>query len=486
MGNKFIITVFVIGLSAFMISCTDDFEQINTDPNNPVDAPSINILVNVIRFYTQNNSDAWGDMNEPSSWASHLGKIQYIDEAQYRFREGVVNTRWNVAYYNINDLDQIIARESEDDGNPNYRAMAMTLRAKIYQQTTDRWGSIPYTEAARGEEGLTNPAYDDQESIYMDLLDQLKLANDLYTPSPAYSIGPSDVLFGGDWLKWRKFANSLRLRVATRVSNAAPEIARSHIEEILGDPANYPVMESNADNAYLWWDATGPYREPWNVDSDDRDDHGMGKVLIDYLAGFNDPRLPVYARPAASDGEYRGVVSGAIDGTFALSDISRIGTRFRDVPDGFTPIMRYAEVEFMIAEAAHKGWNTGGVTAQAAYEAGIAASLAEYGLDGFGAYILEPGVAWAGAMEQIYLQKWIALFKNGNEAWAETRRTDVPLLGHAPGSPYAGEHNRPPFRYPYPVDEINLNSANIAPQLEGIVNHMWGRQMWWDTRTGVN
>ena len=474
-----------MGLAVFSISCTDDFERINTDPNNPVEAPSINILANVIRFYNQNNSNQWGDMNEPSCYANHLGKIQYIDEAQYKFRGGVVDTRWQIAYNNINDLDKIIARESGEEGNPNYRALAMTLRAWIYQQSTDRWGNIPYTEASRGEEGITNPSYDTQESIYMDLLDQLKQANGLYSPSPAFSIGTKDVLFGGDMMKWKRFTNSLRLRVATRISDVALNVARTHIEEILSAPATYPVMLSNADNAYLWWEPTGAYRDPWNVDSDNRDDHGMCNTLIDYLIDFNDPRLPVYAHPAASDGQYRGVISGAIDGTFALADISRIGAIFRDTPDGFTPIMRSAEVHFMIAEAAHTGWNTGGVTAQAAYEAGVEASLTEYGLDGFDDYIQQPGVAWNGDVHKVYLQKWISLFKNGNEAWAETRRTDVPGLDHAPGSPYAGQHTSPPFRYPYPVRELNLNSANVTPELEGIVDHMWGKQMWWDTRTGL-
>lgn len=476
----------MIGLFVIAGSCTKDFEQINTDPNNPVEAPSINILANVVRNYNQNNSNAWGDMNEPSSWANHLGKIQYIDESRYQFRGGVVNTRWSVAYNNINDLDKIIAKESGEDGNPNYLAMAMTLRAWIYQQTTDRFGDIPYTEAAQGEQGITNPAYDTQELIYNDLLVQLKEANSLYTASPAYSIGSSDVFLGGSMMRWKKFTNSLRLRVATRMSDVAAGVAQTHIEEILGSPGTYPVMESNDDNAYLIWEPTGTYRDPWNADSDNRDDHGVANTLIDQLIDFNDPRLPVYAKPAPNDGEYRGVVSGAIDGTFELNNISRIGTIFRDVPDGFTPVMRYAEVHFMVAEAASRGWNTNGVTAQEAYEAGVAASLDEYDLDGFDDYIQEPGVAWTGDVDQIHLQKWLALFKNGNEAWAENRRTDVPLLEHAPGSPYLGQHNRPPFRYPYPVDEINLNSANIEPKLEGIVNHMWGRQMWWDTRTGVN
>ncbi|TVQ18699.1 MAG: SusD/RagB family nutrient-binding outer membrane lipoprotein [Bacteroidetes bacterium] len=486
MKKYFIIPLIFFALLVVSHSCTKDFEEINTDPNNPVEAPSINILANVIRLHTQQYYNAWGDMNEPSSYANHLGKIQYIDEAAYRFREGVVNNLWFFTYVNINDLDIVIRKESQEGGNPNYLAMAMTLRAYIYQMATDRWKDIPYTDAARGHEELTNPSYDTQESIYMDLLDQLKQANNHYDNAAVFAIGPNDVLFGGNMMKWKRFTNSLRLRVATRMSDVAPAVARQHIEEILANPSTYPVMLNNADNAYLIWQSSPPYKEPWNTDSDNRDDHGMCVTLIDILKDHDDPRLPVYAKPATVDGEYRGVISGTFDGTFALNEISRIGARFRDVPDGFTPIMRAAEIHFMIAEAAFRGWNTGGISAQQAYEDGIAASLSEYDLDGLNDYLAQPGVAWNNSANQIHLQKWIALFKNGNEAWAENRRTDVPLLEHAPASAYVDQHNRPPFRYPYPVDEINLNSENVGPKLQGIVNHMWGQRMWWDTRTGVN
>jgi len=479
------IFAFILGLFMVSVSCTDDFETINTNPNNPVEAPSINIIANVIRYHTQQFYNAWGDMNEPSSYANHLGKIQYIDEAAYRFREGVVNNLWFYTYVNINDLDLVIARESKDKGNPNYKAMAMTLRAYIYQIATDRWKDIPYTEAAKGHEGLTNPVYDTQESIYMALLAQLKEANSLYSTSPAFSIGSNDVLFGGSVDKWKKFTNSLRLRAAIRISGVAANTAKTHIEEILGNSATYPVITSNADNASLKWQTSSPYRDPWQTDKDNRDDHGVCKTLIDFLKDYNDPRLPVYAKPATSDGQYRGVISGAIDGTFVLAEISRIGAIFRDVPDGFSPILRASEVHFIIAEAAVKGWNTGGITAKQAYEAGIAASFGEYALTGLDNYIAQASVAWNGDIKRIYMQKWLSLFKNGNEAWAETRRTDTPLLQHAPGSSFGGQHNRPPFRYPYPVDEVNLNSANLTPKMAGIVNHMWGQKMWWDTRTGV-
>ena len=319
----------------------------------------------------------------------------------------------------------------------------------------------------------------------MDLLVQLKQAIAFFIQAATYAIGSNDVLYGGNVMKWKRLANSLRMRLATRMSNVARSVAKTHIEEILGDLNTYPIMSENADNAYLVWQTSSPYQEPWFADKLARDDHGMCITFIDILKDFNDPRLAVFAKPATFDGEYRGVISGAMPGSYTLSHISRIGSIFRDEADGFTPIMRAAEVHFMIAEAAFRGWNTGGLSAQQAYENGITTSFEEYDLGAPGEYLSGAGVAWNNDVNQIHLQKWICLFKNGNEAWAENRRTDVPQLGHAPYSPYTG-HNRPPFRYPYPVDELNLNSANIEPHLSGIIDQFWGQKMWWDTRTGVN
>ena len=162
---------------------------------------------------------------------------------------------------------------------------------------------------------------------------------------------------------------------------------------------------------------------------------------------------------------------------------------FRDRPDGLTYFQRYSEVLFIIAEAVHRNLATYSMTAQEAYEAAIAASFEEMEVDAseVAAYIAQAEVAYsadAAGLTKIYLQKWLSLFKT-HEAWHESRRTDVPLMDVSPGSVFPG-HNRQPFRYPYANDEKNLNKANVTAASAGIVDHFWGKQMWWDTRTGVN
>lgn len=469
---------------SFVSSCTKDFTDINTNPNKPVDAPLTNVFAYVLQDFSANFYDAWGNMNEPETFSGHLGKIQYIDEARYMYRSGTITDLWNKYFRDVKNA-QLVIDKAEETGAVNLQAATMTLQAFILQIGTDRWRDLPFSEAIRGDKGFVTPKYDKQEDIYPVIIAQLKSAADLFAGGGTDQLGEGDLLYGGNVTKWRKFCNSLRLRVAIRISNIDQAQARSIIEEILADPSKYPVFGGNEDNAYFKWPGSSPYIEPWNNDSRTRDDHGPSQNIIDSLKLYNDPRLPVYAKPAPSDGEYRGVEIGPVNSP-TLSLFSRIGARFRDDAAGYSPFMNYAELAFIIAEAASRGWNTNGASAENAYNNGISGSLAENGIAtaAIGVYINSEGVRWKGNVRQIYLQKWLALFKNGHEAWAEERRTDFPLLPAAKGSAFPG-HNRPPFRYPYPTEETTLNGKNSEATIAEVKDSFWGKKMMWDTRTGV-
>jgi hypothetical protein len=373
-------------------------------------------------------------------------------------------------------------------------ATAKTISAFLWLIMTDTWGAIPYTEGARGEEGILQPTYDSQQTVYTGLLAQLAEANTLFASGEGSLSG--DVIFTNDATLWQKFANSLRLRVAIRMSNVDAPTATTIITAILGNATTYPIMTSNDDMAAFTWLET-TWREPFAQDKIGRDDYGSCDVFINAMLHTADPRLPEFAHPATSDGQYRGIPSGASTGfVFDLAEVSRIGSRYRDEFTGKSYWMRYPEVCFIKAEAYARGLAPGGAAAaQAAYEAGVAASLIEHNAVAadITTYMANANVAWGGAgdwgytnLQKIYYQKWVSLFKQGHEAWAETRRTDIPLLTAAPGSIYPG-HTRPPFRWPYPVDEYNLNNAEVKKWDSGIVDRFWGTKMWWDTRgTGAN
>lgn len=477
-----------LGLAALAFAaCTKNFEEINTNPNSPTDAPMTNVLAFGIQDYAAGFFDVWGDMNEPSTYAGHLAKIQYIDEAQYVFRPNTVENLWTQASRELKNLEIVVGRAAEE-GATNMQAAALTVQSMIWQTTTDRWRDVPFFDALKADEGVITPEYSTQEEIYPELLNRLKTAAELFNEEGIDDLGTGDLIYGGDTENWKRFANSLRLRVAIRISDVNPELAKQHIEEILGDQGTYPIIEENSQNALLWWPGDLPYFEPWASDQFDpsnaRDDHAVSNILVNQLKSLDDPRLAVYAKKATADGEYRGAAIGPNDLVPAeLTMYSRIGAKFRDDRAGFTPFMRASEVKFIIAEAAAKGFTTG-TSAQVAYEEGVELSLAENGITDADAYLSGPA-AWSGDISDIYLQKWIALFKNGNEAWAETRRTDVPALSPATGTPYSG-HNRPPFRYPYPNTETNLNGQNSAAFVAEVEDSFWGKQMWWDTRSGVN
>jgi len=293
------------------------------------------------------------------------------------------------------------------------------------------------------------------------------------------------------------------MRVAIRMSNVNPTGARAELQKILvTSPSTYPILTSNDDEITLNWVGTSPYWEAFYSDQRSRDDHGMCNTFIDALLATSDPRISEFAYPATSDDVYRGVPAGqtnAQQSATPLASVSRIGFRYRKDPKGAAYYMRYAEVEFLKAEAYLRADLLNDATAaETAYVAGVTASCEEHGVatGPINSYMADLNVRWDGAgswgytnLQKIYYQKWVSLFKQGHEAWSETRRTDIPQLSIAPGAVPATlltAHNRPPFRWPYPTSEYTLNEAVVSANDDGIVDRFWGEKMWWDTRTGVN
>lgn len=470
-------------VSTINFSCTKKFVSINTNPNNPVEAPLTNVLSYVLENFA-GNFYSTATIEQSGGYAGQMSLIQYIGASQYSFAANLTDGIWTNAYRDIRNAQSVIDGAKKTNAT-NMEAAAMTFKAFMFQIVTDSWRDVPFSMAIKGDSGIINPSYDKQEQIYPQLLSTLKQAGDLFASGAKDQLGAGDLLYNGNIDNWRRFCNSLRLRVAIRISNVDSALSRSNIEEIANNPDKYPVFESNNQNAYFRWTGSSPYIEPYD-NGLSYDVYGVAATIIDSLKALSDPRLGVYAHPAPSDGEYRGVIVGPI-GQVSPSNYSRIGARFRDDPQGFSPFMNAAEVKFIYAEAAARGWNVG-LAAQTYYEQGITLSMNENGItdaNAITAYLQSAPVRWNGNIERIYLQKWICVYKQNYEAWAESRRTDVPLMSAAPGSVFPG-HNRPPFRLPYPASESTLNGANSGPFVADVKDNLWGKQMWWDTRTNVH
>lgn len=483
-----LIIVSVLGAVTIFSGCTSSFDEVNTDPDRPTKVPATNLLAFCEEYASENLFDEWFDLNECSGFSGQISKLMYNDEGYYNFRPNVNNNSWYYCYRVISNLQALIDR-SEEEGAVNMGAVATIFQCQIFQIVTDRWRDAPFTEASLYET-IKTPAYDTQENIYPALLERLKTAADALGTGTD-EIGEGDVMLGGNLTAWKRYCNSLRLRIAMRISAVDATLAKATVEEIMANPAVYPVIDSNDNNVFFTTWGT-EYNEPWADYYHQRaNEYGVSKVMIDKLKSLSDPRLSIYATPTAASAtagtpEYVGYPNG-LKTQAIVANYSRIGTRFmaRTNYEGFTPYFRSCETYFELAEAAKKGYATG-ITAEAAYNKAVELSLTENSVSTSDITSYLAGSAkYDGSDEQLFTQLWISLFKQGMEAWSCYRRSGYPTENKvAPDSYYPG-HNCPPLRYTYPDTELNLNTANASAAQANIVDDFWGQQMWWDTRTGL-
>lgn len=489
------------------ISCDNEFEEINTNENVPTSVSSDLLLSGVIKNTVNLQvNEAWSIGNIV---VQHTAKIQFVNEDRYDWgeRTGV----WNTMYGNLRDVQNIIT--ASEDAIPvqnNYLAIALIMKSWIHSVISDTYGDAPYTEASKGKTNAEyTPKYDSQESVYDGILADLKKANEIIGTSNESVSG--DLIYSGNFTKWKKLANSLRLRYLMRISNKRN--VSTDMQSILNDPSVNPIFVDNSDNGVLVYLSAAPNQWPlYTSRVGSFDEFRLSKTLGDYLTKTSDPRLKVFGRPTensvkAGSPKIEGVPNGLED-TQALSynggpqNISRVGYSFaclvcndsgQDPPDANVArglIMTYAELQFILAEAREKGLITTG-SAETYYLAGINANMdyyksivpAKYGIDLTlpANFFTQSDIAYTGSQAEklvkIGTQKWVALFFNGLEAWFDWRRTGIPALVISASNL---NNDRVPVRYIYPTIEQSLNGANrneaVARQGEDDIN----TKVWWD------
>ncbi|WP_209331650.1 SusD/RagB family nutrient-binding outer membrane lipoprotein [Lunatimonas salinarum] len=472
-------------------SCMDSWTEMNINPNQPSAVPATTIFGSGMTVMAGQLFGERIGIYYTGTWS---GQLAAIGAGDYEFRVDINNGQWDNLYRAMAYFADA-RRTAFREGNTNLAAVALIMQAFTAHQVSDMWGDIPYTEAFRlQDEDILNPRFDTHKELYTQILAELEEAQaQLSESGPAIGVG--DFLYAGDIMKWRKFANSIRLRVAMRMSLVEPAEAAQVLGQIFGNPSSFPIFETNADNAYLRWPGIATNNlEPWRarlgVPTNKQDQYRTNHDLIQPMSDLSDPRLPVYADPN-QNGFFNGYRMGIGQTGFPLNNnqnVSHIGDRFGYDDRGFSPFMHAAQVWFIRAEALERGLITGG-SAREAYEQGIRVSMQDNGIstEATNAYLQEPEVAWgSGAssnLEKIRLQNWIGLFKQSVEAWAEVRRTDVPRLENVTND-YAMSHNRPPFKMAYPANEIAFNE-NFPIDRVVEVDIFYGKQLWWDTREGV-
>ena len=430
------------------------------------------------------------DLTLTSLWAQQIAMDRFTDEDRYSIRSDNINGYWSGFYAGgLEDFATIIA-QGDSGVSPNLIAPALVMKSWTFGIMTDIWGDIPYSDANKGR-GVLTPTYDPQQAIYAGLFTALKAANDMVNGDPGY--GSADLIYGGNMAEWKKFANSLRLRFALRLSKVDPATAQTQALAAIADG----VFTSNADNALLRWPGDGSSNSPIYNNFVTRDDQHMSQTLVNTLKSLYisigptpadtvfDPRLAVYADPIISSPAkalYVGAPNGLQDDaaiSIGINNTSRVGIAYRSKT---TPsiLMAYSEVLFDEAEAAARGWAPG--DAATLYNAAIQASMQYNGIadNVTAAYVASPRVAYSPAtgLAQIALQRWIALFSEGTEAYSSWRRTGVPDL--QPGPAAITTPQIVARRLTYPVSEQSFNNSALQAAITAQGGALLSSRVWWD------
>ncbi|WP_160715421.1 SusD/RagB family nutrient-binding outer membrane lipoprotein [Chitinophaga solisilvae] len=468
--------------------CTRKFDEINQDPNTPKSSDPGYLLISAQKKALDNIWNEWNNGRTGMHYAQYWSATTYSNESRYQIRENQNNTFWNILYAGtLKDLNEIIKINGEKvfDHSSNQIAIAQILKVWAFHMLTDVYEDIPYKSALNGLD-KPNSEYDKASTIYPDLLKVLAEQVARLDLSKASFPAKTDIIYGGDVQKWKRFANSLRLRIAIRVSDVPA--MQALVSQTIKDAVASGVFTSNDDNAHFKYVDAPPNNNPLNESYKSRTDFCMCKTLVDYMASVKDPRLPIYAAPSKDSGKFAGKPYGLNQQngeTIPNSSISMPGSK---VLDAKAPgvYMDYAEVEFILAEAVARGILSG--SAEEHYKKGVTASLEDRGVAPADIPLYIARVPYSGGSWKnvIGTQKWIALYMQGLEGWFERIRLDFkkPSGEALFVAPVDGSLDRDvtvvPTRMTYPVDEQQLNKSNYDKAVQSIggkdskaAKHFW-------------
>ncbi|MDN5288794.1 MAG: hypothetical protein JWR38_5068 [Mucilaginibacter sp.] len=457
--------------------CKKELADLNKDPNATQNPQPDYLLTAAIK----NTADTyWGTTNNMNSsllFVQYWAKIQYTDPDRYIYTNTSFQELWSTGYSkSIVNLNKIISL-ADAQANPNYKGVALVLRSWVFNLLTDQYGDIPYKQASNIEQYLT-PAYDAQRDVYFALLDDLKAAQSALDPSGKAILG--DVIYSNNISLWKKFANSLRLRIALRIADREPDKAKQVLADIQAEGSGY--ISANSEIAQLVY-LDSPNQNPISNLFDTRDDYRISKTIVDKLFELKDPRLPIYASPTqdATTQTYVGIPNGLLVGdasNLGFTKTSKPGTYFL-APHAPAVIISYAEVLFDRAEAAARGFTV--ESAEDLYNQAVQASLKQYSVADadITTYIGSAAVKYDASnfRKSIGNQKWIALFGQGLEAFAEWRRLDYPQLQPAVAGALNGKM---PVRFIYPGTEQSLNGTNYTAAVAHQGADVLTTKLWFD------
>ncbi|MCX2741324.1 SusD/RagB family nutrient-binding outer membrane lipoprotein [Pontibacter anaerobius] len=474
----------LICLFSLMIvsSCVDSLDDYNVDPKRASEAPPATLFTNAVKNLSDVLTTPNVNINNYRFYVQHWTSTQYLDEPRYNMTSRLIpQNMWQTLYRDVlADLKESKRLVNEDEFTPeaeknNQLAQIEIMEVYAWSVLVTTFGDVPYSEALEPTNSL--PVYDDARTIYNDILSRLDMALGLIDPAtPGFVDG--DVLYEGDMGQWVKFGNSLKLRLGLVLADVDPGQAQSIVEAAAPN-----VFTSNEDNASFPYLGAPPNNNPIssNVKGplSSREDYVAANTLVDVMNELDDPRRPYYFSDV--DGEF---IGGEYGFPNTYSNFSTVSEKVAD-PTFEALLMDYAEVEFLLAEAVERGYSVEG-TAEEHYNAGVTASITYWGATEAeaNAYLAQPDVNYTTASgdwkQKIGLQKWIALYNRGYEAWLSWRRLDAPDL-QPPAVEGAGTLTIP-TRMIYPINEQTLNPANRAAAASAIGGDESSTRLFWDVQ----
>jgi hypothetical protein len=506
---KYLFRYILIAVLIGVMSCTDNFEELNQDPNSFNVGPAENVFAGVVR-QTLDMMD--GDAADQMWWV--YGNYYGAKGGQfghYFWTQDRLDRYWNQFYVDIlKNTQEIIDNYGDDPDHANRVHIAKIWKSYVYSTMVSLWGGVPMSDALGNS---TTANYDSEEKIYTDVLNTLKesaagidLSGDKFDKDP---------VFNGDNEKWIKFANSLRLKIALRISEGFPSLAETHGKEVMGNEEQ--MVSSSLEDMFIQW---GTEQENWSFNYTRYVFSDLGQItypsvnhhFLLNLRTYNDPRLEAMVEPTTSpfiivdtllasgstteqvivsyQVPYLGNTAGGraleawdLDGNdnpmqgFPSDSYSRPKLDRFYIQDSKFFMISFAEMSFMKAEAQVKGWG-GSKTAEEYYYDGIDASFLQYNVSGFDAYKEQDGVKWgteskglndiysitssgisADPLDKIIRQRWIASFGHGHDAYCLTKRTRLlPIIpSFAPDGSVDGDWVELPERQIYPPSEGGIN-----------------------------
>lgn len=475
----------VILLTTFT-SCKKDYLDINTNPNAPADVSVKELLPSAelgIAHAVGNELQIYGGLYA-QFWTQNPASSQYKTFENYSPSADDFDFLWTIIYADaLKDLQTIITKGTAQ-GLGNYVAISKILQAYMFQVTTDNFGDVPFSQALQEENGILSPAFDNQQSIYQGIiaLAQSGVAG-IDLSATAIAPGADDLLLGGNMAVWKKFGNTLLLRMYLRLSEVSPAQSQNGIAALQTAGAEFLAGDEEVRIDYL---ASGGNSNPLYssiVALSFVQNLVASATAVDYLNTNNDPRVDAFYVPA-SNGNQIGIPQGDYTlpaGTPVSLPSPNTGGLGNDPTSQTAPVklMTGYESLFLQAEAVARGWMTG--NEQQLYEDAITASFVSYGFVATDAqtYFTQAAIAYptAGTLAQkeeaIITQKWISMDGNQNdEAWIEWRRTTYPNFFTISANSILGP-GRFPERFFYPSVEVTRN-ANFPGQ------HLIYDKVWWD------